>query len=58
MRVGLLLGGKINAIRAPADESGIFIESFGQHPGRASVGIHHRDFHIRIKKVFEPPVVL
>ncbi len=30
MRVSLLFGGKINALRPPADETGIFVERFRQ----------------------------
>src|SRR5260370_22114363 len=48
MRVSLLFGGKINSIRSPADETGIFIKGFRQDLRRSAFCGHDRDSYIRV----------
>src|SRR5260370_17436769 len=46
MRESLLFGGKINSIRSPADETGIFIKGFRQDLRRSAFSGHAPDSYI------------
>jgi len=52
MRVGFLLGGKINSIRSPADEAGIFVKSFRQNLGGTAFRGDDGELHIGVEEIF------